>query len=68
MVELFGKKINFDSAGDELGWSTPLEGNTVPLEDIKEKDQPLIPSTLVGKIICSKILNKRVVKNILVKS
>ena len=46
----------------------PLEGDTVPLEDVEEKEGAIITSTLVEKIICSKVLNRGAVKNILVKA
>ena len=46
----------------------PLEGDIVPLEDCEESVQPITTSTLVGKVICEKPLNKGVVKNILTKA
>ena len=45
----------------------PLEGDIVPLEDCEESVQPITTSTLVGKVICEKPLNKGAVKNILTK-
>ena len=46
----------------------PLEGDVVPLEDTEEAKKNVISSTLVGKVICSKVLNRRAVKNILHKT
>ena len=40
----------------------------VPLEDVEEKGTAVISSTLVGKIICSKILNRNIVKSIIAKA
>ena len=46
----------------------PLEGDIAPLEDVEHVESPIVTSTLVGKIINSKILNKGVVKGIIVKA
>ena len=35
-----------------------LAGDVVPLEDYDESDKPIITSMLVGKVICSKTLNR----------
>ena len=38
------------------------------LEDVEESRNEVLTSTLVGKVIYSKVLNKWIVKNILVKA
>ena len=48
--------------------SIPLEGDVVPLEDVEQGEKPVITTTLVGKIICNKTLNKGAVKDILRKA
>ena len=53
---------------EELGWSVPLEGDVVSLEEIEEAERSIISSTLVGKVICRKVLNRGAVKNILHKA
>ena len=53
---------------EQLGWSVPLEGDTMPLDDVEEKEVAVITFTLVRKIMCSKVLNRGAVKNILVKA
>ena len=57
-----------DQSDAEIGWSVPLEGGILPLEDIEEMEKKVISSTLVGRIICSKVLNKGAVKSILYKA
>ena len=58
-------RLQQDITAEELGWSVPLEGDVVPLEEVEEKETSVITSTLVGKVICNKILNRGAVKNIL---
>ena len=60
--------VDCKSVAEELGWNVPLEGDIVPLEDVKEIEKGIISSTLVGKIICNKVLNKGAVKSILFKA
>ena len=57
-----------DIIAEQLGWSVPLEGDTMPLDDVEEKEVAVITFTLVRKIMCSKVLNRGAVKNILVKA
>lgn len=45
-----------------------LEGNIVPFEDVEKRDEEVITIALVGEVISSKVLNKRTVKDILVKA
>ena len=45
-----------------------MERDVVPLKDVEQTGKSIISSTLVGKIICNKVLNRGVVKNILVKA
>ena len=46
----------------------PLEGDTIPLEDIEESGTSIFSSTLVGKVLYSKTLNRGAVKSILHKA
>ena len=68
MGELPGSNMDRNFITEELGWSVPLEGDVISLEDVKESEKSVISSTPVGKITCSKILNRGVVKSILYKA
>ena len=46
----------------------PLESDVVPLEECEESGKAITTTTLVGKVLCEKTLNRVVVKNIIVKA
>lgn len=46
----------------------PLDGDVIPLEDCEEGEKPIVVSTLVGKVITNKALNKGAIKQILSKA
>ena len=62
------KQEDCNLEAEELSWSVPLEGDIVPLEDIEEAKRSIASSTLVGKIICNKTVNRGAVKSILFKA
>ena len=51
-----------------VDWSVPLEGDVVPLEDCEEGDKLITTATLVGKVLCTKTLNKGTVNTIVTKA
>ena len=51
-----------------MEWKIPLESYVVPLKECKEGEKPITTVTLVGKVICSKNLNRGAVKAIHTKA
>ena len=68
MEEPLGNEQGQEATAEELGWSVPLEGDTVPLEDIEETTSSMITPTLVRKILCNRLLNCGALKSILIKA
>ena len=59
---------NHEEMLEGVDWTVPLEGDIVPLEDVEGGEKAITTTTLVGKIICNKALNKGAVKNIVEKA
>ena len=48
--------------GEAKSWHIPLEGDIVPLEDVEESNKEVVTTTVVGKIIFTKFLNRKAIK------
>ena len=63
-----GKEATKEQVEELLLNNAPLERDIVSLEECENGEKAITTSTLVGKVICSKVLNRAPIKTILLKA